>query len=68
MQVPEELETEVLETQYDLALCKRAIKAKQMDKKDEQVSDVVEAFIVFEDEDAKAKALSAHPNHADWYR
>lgn len=67
-QVPEDLETEVLETQYDLALCRRAIRSKQQDKKDEQVSDVVEAYIVFEEEEAKARALAAHTSHTDFYR
>ena len=66
--VPESLETEVLETKYDLVLCKSAIRAKQMDKKDDGVSDVVEAYIVFEDEEAKARALKAHHSHSGFYR
>jgi len=57
-----------LETKYDLALCKSAIKTKQMDKKDDGVSDVVEAYIVFEDEEAKARALKAHHSHSSFYR
>jgi hypothetical protein len=46
--VPESLETEVLESEYDLTLVRHAMKVKRMEFKQEQVNNVIEAFIVFE--------------------
>lgn len=59
--VPETLETEVLQSEYDLALVRHAMKVKRMEFKHEHVNNIVEAFVVFEDVESKARALKFYP-------
>lgn len=59
--VPEFLETEVLESGYDLAVIKQAMKLKRQERKNAEIHNTIEAYVVFEHIDSKERALNSYP-------